>query len=638
MPTEPFRAIVDSSPHGVVLVDGRGTIVLVNRETERMFGYGRDELVGASLDVLVPHGSREAHGPLQKDFIANPQTRAMGAGRDLSGRRRDGTEVAVEIGLSSIETDQGRFVLASVTDITERKRVELQLRASEERFRQVAENIKEALVVLELPTYRALYLSRMWADIWGRSVEDAYRNPRIWIDSVHPDDRTAVLASQDAVEHGQPGVAAFRVIRPDGSMRWARSRAFPVLDENHHPYRVVGLVEDITEVRRTEAQLVQAQKMEAVGRLAGGIAHDFNNLLTVIFGYSDLVLEELGLAHPSTGDVRQIRAAAQSAESLTRQLLAFSRQQILQPRSLDLNEVLGRVDALLRRVIGEDIVLLMKLTTPLARVSADPGQIEQVIMNIAVNARDAMPRGGRLTIETANVELDERFAAQHPGGSAGAHVMIAVSDTGTGMDEATQKRVFEPFFTTKGIGKGTGLGLATVYGIVKQSHGSIWVYSEPGQGATFKIYLPVTTAAPAEPATMDVEPVSLAGTETVLLVEDQTETRSVIRETLYRRGYAVIDAANGVEAVEKARQHKDPIHLLLTDVVMPEMSGRRVAEILDAERPGIRVIYMSGYTDDAIVHHGILDAGLAFMQKPFTAEALLRKVREVLEAPSPPAR
>jgi CheY-like chemotaxis protein len=216
--------------------------------------------------------------------------------------------------------------------------------------------------------------------------------------------------------------------------------------------------------------------------------------------------------------------------------------------------------------------------------------------------------------------------------------MIAVSDTGTGMDEATQKRVFEPFFTTKGIGKGTGLGLATVYGIVKQSHGSICVYSEPGQGATFKIYLPVTTAAPATAATMDVEPVSLAGTETVLLVEDQAETRSVIRETLHRRGYAVIDAANGVEAVEKARQHKDPIHLLLTDVVMPEMSGRRIAEILDAERPGIRVIYMSGYTDDAIVHHGILDAGLAFMQKPFAAEALLRKVREVLEAPSPPAR
>ena len=294
-----------------------------------------------------------------------------------------------------------------------------------------------------------------------------------------------------------------------------------------------------------------------------------------------------------------------------------------------------RVESLLRRLIGEDIALLVKLTTPLARVSADPGQIEQVIMNLAVNARDAMKDGGALTIETANVKLDEQYAARHPGAAVGPHVMVAVSDTGTGMDEATQKRLFEPFFTTKELGKGTGLGLAMVYGIVKQSRGSIWVYSEPGHGSTFKMYLPVVHAETVEHAPVDSVPVSLSGTETVLVVEDQPEARSVMREMLSRRGYTVIEATSGPDAVSKSRQHSGDIDLLLTDVVMPGLSGRGVADVLHAERPNLRVIYMSGYTDEAIVHHGILDSGLAFIQKPFTADAFLRKIRQVLDARDP---
>jgi nitrogen-specific signal transduction histidine kinase/ActR/RegA family two-component response regulator len=392
---------------------------------------------------------------------------------------------------------------------------------------------------------------------------------------------------------------------------------------------MVGLIEDITEVRHTEEQLLQAQKMEAVGRLAGGIAHDFNNLLTVIVGYSDFLIEDLGADHRAVASVNEIRTAAQSAERLTRQLLAFSRRQILQPQSLDLNDVLRRVDALLRRVIGEDVVLHMKVRIPLPRVSADPGQIEQVIMNLAVNARDAMPHGGVLTIETDAVELDETYVARHAGSSVGTHVMVAVSDTGHGIDEATHKRLFEPFFTTKEPGKGTGLGLATAYGIVKQSHGSIWVYSELGHGSTFKVYLPATTELPVESLTP--QPTSLAGTETILIVEDQVEARAVIRETLLRRGYVVVEAGNGPEALQVCEQHPGPIHALLTDVVMPGMSGRHLAEILATQRPGLRIIYMSGYTDDAIVRHGVLDSGLSFVQKPFTATSLLQKIREALD-------
>jgi PAS domain S-box-containing protein len=530
----------------------------------------------------------------------------------------------------------GRLLYQSLRFAVERHASAEALRASEERFRQLADNIKEAFLVIELPGWKALYLSRMWEEISGRSLDEAYRDFRIWFDAIHPDDRASARAAQSAIERGEPAAHVFRLVRPDGALRWVRARTFPVFNTDRHVYRLVGLVEDITEIRQTEQQLLQSQKMEAVGRLAGGIAHDFNNLLTAILGYAAFASEDLGPAHESAADIRQIQAAGQSAASLTRQLLAFSRRQILQPQDIDLNDVVRRVDALLRRVVGEDIALHMKLTTPLARVHADPGQIEQVVMNLAVNARDAMPEGGHLTIETANVELDQRYVDSHGGASVGAHVMVAVTDSGTGIDEATQKRLFEPFFTTKELGKGTGLGLATVYGIVKQSHGSISVYSEVGTGSSFKIYLPATPAAPGEPASAEAAPVSLVGTETVLVVEDHVDARAVIGEMLRRHGYTVVEATSGPDAIAKSRRHEGAIHVLLTDVVMPGMSGRRVAELLHVDRQDLRVIYMSGYTDDAIVHHGVLDAGLAFVQKPFTAEALLRKIRDVLDAAEPP--
>jgi signal transduction histidine kinase len=394
-------------------------------------------------------------------------------------------------------------------------------------------------------------------------------------------------------------------------------------------------VRDVTEQRRLQTQLVQSQKMEAVGRLAGGIAHDFNNLLTVITTSCDLLREDMGPDDPKREDVDQVRQAADGAAALTRQLLAFSRQQVLAPQIVNLGDVVFGVERMLRRVIGEDVDLVTVLDPESGAVKADVGQLEQVLMNLAVNARDAMPTGGKLTIEIANVEHDPDYAREQEAAAVSRFVMLAVSDTGTGMDEATKARIFEPFFTTKELGKGTGLGLATVYGIVRQSGGFIWVYSEPGLGTTFKIYLPQVDAVAEGSAASDAPSASRRGTETVLLVEDAAAVRSVIHEALARQGYAVLDAPHGAEALRIAASHAGPIHLLLTDVVMPGLSGRQLADQLAAVRPETKVLYTSGHTDDAVVRHGVLESGIAYLQKPFTVDGLARKVREVLDRPLP---
>jgi two-component system, cell cycle sensor histidine kinase and response regulator CckA len=421
--------------------------------------------------------------------------------------------------------------------------------------------------------------------------------------------------------------------RADGSQFPAEITVSPVQLSSRKVYAV--WLRDITEQRRLENQLWRSQKMEAVGRLAGGVAHDFNNLLTVITGYSDLVLASLAESDPRRKNVEQILKAGERAASLTRQLLAFSRRQVLAPQPLDLNAVVLNLDKMLRRLIGEDIEVLNVLAPDLWTVKADPGQVEQVLMNLAVNARDAMPEGGKLTIETANARIDGQTARRHdPPMPAGDYVMLAVSDDGCGMDQETQNLVFEPFFTTKEEGKGTGLGLATVYGIVKQSGGFIWVYSERGCGASFKIYLPRIQDAKEPRHSVSSKEMSPAkGTETLLVVEDEHAVRELVRGVLESAGYTVLLASRGDEAIQIATAHRNVIDLLLTDVVMPQMGGRELANAIEKMDPKIKVVYMSGYAEKAIVHQGILEPGAVLIQKPFTPNGLVRKVREVLDKP-----
>jgi len=439
---------------------------------------------------------------------------------------------------------------------------------------------------------------------------------------------------------GKPQACELRMVTIDGTAFWAHLQATVTSDESGAPVcRMV--ISDITERKQAEAerekleeQLRASQKMEAIGTLAGGIAHDFNNLLSVILCCTDFAMARVREDDRTREDLLEVKKAGERAVALTRQLLAFSRKQVLQPVVLDLNQIAAGVEKMLRRILGEDIDYVQVLAPDLGKVRADPGQIEQVLMNLVVNARDAMPDGGKLTIETSNVDLDEEYAARHVAVKAGSYVRFAVSDTGCGMDAATQARIFEPFFTTKEQGKGTGLGLSTVYGIVKQSGGNIWVDSEPGHGTTFKIYLPreISAKLTATASKLAAVPTPLTGTETILVVEDEEAIRDIAKRILREAGYTVLTAASPDDALMACKTRPGKIDLLLTDVVMPQMGGRVLAETLVVARPWIKVLYMSGYTDDAIVHHGTLNPGTHFIAKPFSAANLARKVREVLDS------
>jgi two-component system, cell cycle sensor histidine kinase and response regulator CckA len=500
----------------------------------------------------------------------------------------------------------------------------------EERFRQVVENIREVFWITDGERRQMLYVSPAYETIWGRTRESLYEAPQSWLEAVPADDRERVAELARTRLHTGEFHETFRIVQPHGATRWIRARAFPVRTDDGRVERIVGFASDITEQHQLEDQLRQSQKMESMGRLAGGIAHDFNNLLTVINGTADLAAIGLRTSDPLRADLAEIRLAGDRAAALTRQLLALSRQQMLKPAVINLSTIVLGLQDMLNRLIGEDVELVVRAASDLGSVKADPGQMEQVLLNLAVNARDAMPDGGTLALETQNVVLDESYVAEHPSTSSGPHVMVAVTDTGTGMDEATRQHIFEPFFTTKELGKGTGLGLSTVYGIVQQSGGSIWVYSEPGHGTTFKIYLPrVDEDAPA----VSAEPAAATapGTETILLVEDEHALRVLTRRILESAGYTVIEAANGTDALAALEAHDGVVHLLLTDVVMPKMNGRELAGRVAALRPGIKVIFASGYTDDAILRHGVLDAGSPFISKPYTPTELKRRVREVLD-------
>lgn len=522
-------------------------------------------------------------------------------------------------------------------DIEARREVGAALRRSEQRFRRLFDSGLVGIAVADL--HGNLHEANdAYLQLIGYTRADLESGRVRWRDLTAPEFRHLDdEAVEDLKAHGVARPWEKEYVRRDGT----RVAVFVGVAMLEHP-NCISIVADISArkrseaiLRRTEEQLRQAQKMEAIGNLAGGVAHDFNNLLSVILSYSSMLAEDMTPSDPRRADLEEIGAAGRRAVDLTQQLLAFSRQQILQPRVINLNDILTGVERMLRRVIGEDIELTVVLATELGKVKADASQIEQIVMNLAVNARDAMLHGGRLTIETANVDLDERYCTEHVGAGVGPHVMLAVTDTGTGMDKATQARIFEPFFTTKAKGKGTGLGLATVFGIVQQSGGNVWVYSEPGRGTTFKIYLPRTDLALDSIGSDSRTPASSVGggTETILLVEDDESVRILARTILRRLGYHVLEAQSGGDALLICEQYASGIHLMLTDVVMPRMSGRQLAGRLQSLRPHMKVIFMSGYTDNAIVHHGVLDSGVAFLQKPITPEALARKVREALDVP-----
>ena len=510
-----------------------------------------------------------------------------------------------------------------------------QRRAAEERYRMLVERMPALTYLASTETGRGpLFVSPQIHEMTGFTGEEWLADTGLWTRQIHPDDRDRVLGEvRRSSESGEPFVSTYRLQTRDGRTVWWHDEARPTRDPLARRL-VLGFVTDVTEQKRLEAQLLQAQKMEAVGQLAGGVAHDFNNLLSVITGYSEMLLDEMGPNDPRVPRLTEIRRAAERAASLTRQLLAFSRKQVLQPRILDLNSIVTDTEKMLRRLIGENIDLVTVRGAALGRVRADPGQLEQIIMNLTVNARDAMPQGGRLTIETANREIDAAYTRDHPGAQTGSFVMLSVADTGSGMDRATQARIFEPFFTTKEAGRGTGLGLSTVYGIVKQSGGYIEVDSEPGRGTTFRVLLPRTERAVDASVAAPAGDAPGSGDETVLLVEDNAAVAAVFREVLEARGYRVLPAKDAAEAIEMVAAHTEPIHLLMTDMMMPGMSGRELAGRLKATRPEMKVLLVSGYAGGALPDQQALDPEEAFLQKPFSSEDLARKVRAVLEGPA----
>jgi two-component system cell cycle sensor histidine kinase/response regulator CckA len=674
---ERIRLIIEASLEAVITMDASGAITGWNPQAERVFGWGQSEALGRSLaETIVPERDREAHRRGIQHFLATGVGPILNKRIEVTALHRSGREFPVELTISAAHVGSTVLFSGFVRDLTEVKRAERRQAVQFAVARVLAETTtlseKVPLLLEAISTSIGWELAELWnvdpegpvlrwAGAWhipgleAGEFEAISREMtlapgadvpgRVWatdepiwmtdaLAGMHPARASAagplgLRAALGCPVRGTTGVIGLLTFF-SRSPRPRDDDLDAVMDD------VSGRIGQLIERQRAqealgqaEEQVRQLQRLEAVGRLAGGVAHDFNNLLTVIMGRGAILLGRLPADDPHRRDIALIKKTAERAAALTKQLLAFSRKQILAPKVLDLNTVVSGMVTMLQRLIGEDIELVFLPGSELGRVKADPGQLEQVIANLVVNARDAMPNGGRLTLETTAVDLSEHYARQHVGVQAGSYVMLGVSDTGIGMDRETQARIFDPFFTTKEPGKGTGLGLATVYGIVKQSGGNIWVYSEPGKGTTFKVYLPQVHDAEDAAEPEQVRPGR--GTETLLIVEDEDEVRALACEVLATYGYEVLQARTPADALLIAERHTGPVHLLLTDVIMPGMSGRILAERLAPLRPEMTVLYMSGYTDEAIVHHGTLDAGTPFIQKPFTPDALAAGVRRLLD-------
>ena len=633
-------AFLEATPDFIATFDPHGRALSMNRAFRTLLAIDRpDSVAGLTIADLFPPGITER---LLNEGIPHANRTGSWSGETFV-QGKTGEEIPVSQVILAHRSQDGalEFISTLARDITAQKEAASALSRSEAHFRSLIENALDIISIVDVEG-KLLFVSPSiqrglgWTpeELLGRSVFSLVHEEEIPI---------AAEAFSRVVHKGElVDPSEFRIRHKSGGFRRLEHVSENLLGDP----AVGGIVlnsRDVTDRRQAEEaliesqqQLLQAQKMEAVGRLAGGIAHDFNNLLTAIKGFTGLLLLDFEQRDPRRSYVAEIQGAATRAASLTRQLLAFSRRQVLQPEVLDLNATVSEMEKMLRRLVGEDLRMTTSLDPELGRVRADPGQIEQVVMNLVVNARDAMPQGGALEIRTSNAALTERDSQTHAYVQPGNFILLEVSDTGVGMSRELQDRVFEPFFTTKEQGKGTGLGLSTVYGIVKQSGGYVWVESEPGRGTTFRIYLPrVEGMVSARSGERPDAGMALEGNETILLVEDELSVRVLVRRVLDRMGYHVVDASSGAEVLELVRNGSIRPDLLLTDVVMPGMSGRKLSDSLQAARPGLKVLYMSGYTDEAIGHHGVLEPGVSFLEKPFTPDALLRCIREMLDADEP---
>ncbi|MCX6539685.1 MAG: PAS domain S-box protein [Acidobacteria bacterium] len=634
-----YRDMFEANPHPMWVFDAETLRFLaVNDAAVALYGYSRDEFLSSTIEAIRPaEDLSHMHEALDR-ARGNPGVDQTWARH----RKRDGTLINVEIASHPLEFGGRRTRLILVHDITRRVQAEAERQHSYNLLAKLAAQVPGVIYQYRLCLDgRSFfpYSSPGMEDIYEVSPEDVREDATPVFGRLHPDDYDYIVASiQESARTLQPYHSEFRVVLPRQGLRWRLCHAIPERMEDGGALWH-GIISDITDRKRAEAekaalqdQLAQAQKMESVGRLAGGVAHDSNNMLAVIMGHTELALEQVDPNQPLYANLEEIRAAAERSAALTRQLLAFARKQTIAPRVLDLNETVSGMLKMLRRLIGENIDLTWKPASTLGHVKMDPSQIDQILANLSVNARDAISGVGKVTIETADEEFDDAYCASHQGFVPGAYLMLAVSDTGRGMDRETLAHVFEPFFTTKGVGEGTGLGLATVYGIVKQNNGFIDARSEPGLGTTFAIYLPRHAGKAATAATEGPTEAEMGGRETILLVEDEPALLKLGKTMLERWGYTVLAATTPTEAIRLAEQHAGSIHLLVTDVVMPEMNGRDLAEHLLTRYPTLTRLFTSGYTADIIARHGVLDEGVHFIQKPFSAGALAAKVREAFKA------
>lgn len=623
-----FRLLVDGvKDYAIFALDYNGMVVSWNSGAERINGYQANEIIGRHFSVFYPEEGLKKNKPVRELRIAKSVGRFEEEGWRV---RKDGSQFWASVVLTALHDVQGNLIgFSKITrDLSERRRSEEKLRQSEDKFSKAFRSSPLAVTISTQQEGRYIDVNDAFLRITGRTREKVVGRTALEVNMwSNPEDRGRMLQELNRTGRLRAFETAFN--SSGAGRREVQIFAEPI--ELDGIPCIVAVTEDLTDTRRREALYLQGQKIEATGRLAGGIAHDFNNVLNVILGYCELLLQQVQPMDGSRNHIEQIEIAASRASELTRQLLAFGRRQVLQAKVLNLNSTVNEMRGMLSRLIGEDIEINTSLAEFVWPVKADPTQVVQIVMNLVVNARDAMPAGGQLTIETHNVQLDADCIHTHPEAASGDYVCLSVTDTGFGMDQETAVRIFEPFFTTKELGKGTGLGLSTVYGIVKQSRGFIWVYSEPGHGTAFKVYFPRTREAVGEENVPRPVSGNIRGTETILVVEDNNQLRELAVAFLETSGYTVLEAATPERALDIAFTHDGPIHLLLSDVVLPKMSGRVLAEKLKERYPDTKILFVSGYTDDVIVRHGILHEGVAFLQKPYSRNSLTSKIRTILD-------